>query len=122
MDERKIFGDKGERLASDALTAKGLQVLHRQFRNQFGEVDLICQDGDEVVFVEVKSRESQAYGYPEDAVTSQKIGHIVRVAQEYLATVHGEHPWRIDVVAIEFAQVPPQITHIKRIDIPERFW
>jgi putative endonuclease len=122
MDERKIFGNRGEDLAAEALTAKGLRVIQRQYKNQFGEIDLICQDGDEIVFVEVKSRESDSYGYPEDAVTPNKIRHILMVSEGYLASLPQERPWRIDVVAIEFAYEPPRITHIEGIDIPERYW
>lgn len=122
MDERKVFGNRGENLAAAALTAKGLRVIQRQYKNQFGEIDLICQDGDEIVFVEVKSRESDSYGYPEEAVTPNKIRHILMTSEGYLASLPQEKPWRIDVVAIEYAHDPPKITHIERIDIPERFW
>ena len=123
MDERRRFGNRGEALAADYLISKGLRILERQYARPYGEIDLICLDGNEVVFVEVKSRSSFAFGYPEDSVTPQKIGHILRVAEGYLLeTKQTEVPWRIDVVAIEFHEEPPKITHLKNIDIPERFW
>ena len=99
-----------------------MEILASQYTQSFGEIDLIAQDGDELVFVEVKSRASDAFGYPEDSITPQKIRHILHVAESYLAAHRLEVAWRIDVVAIEFHLHPPRITHIKRIDIPETFW
>jgi putative endonuclease len=112
-----------EEQAAKFLQSQGMEVLESQYKKTYGEIDLICQDGEEVIFVEVKARHSSAFGYPEDAVTPDKIGHIVRVAQTYLR----EHrlmqsPWRVDVVALEFDQSPPKITHLKNIDIPEAIW
>lgn len=122
MDVRRQFGNAGEERAAVYLRSQGMEILASQYKHTFGEIDLIAQDGDEVVFVEVKSRASDAFGYPEDSVTPQKIRHILRVAESYLATHRLDVPWRIDVVAIEFHHSPPRITHIKRIDIPEAFW
>lgn len=122
-DARKQLGDSAEALAAKYLEDKGYSVLARQYKKTFGEIDLVCQDGDEVVFVEVKSLASSEYGYPEQAVTPEKIGHILKVSEEYLAKNHlQDSPWRIDVVAIEYQSDPPTITHIEAIDIPERYW
>lgn len=99
-----------------------MTILASQYKKSFGEIDLIAQDGDEVVFVEVKARATQTFGYPEDSVTPQKVGHILRVAQSYLTEQKIEGPWRIDVLAIEYDQDPPKVTHLKNIDIPESFW
>ena len=109
-------------MAAEFLQSQGMTILVSQYKKSFGEIDLIAQDGDEVVFVEVKSRATQTYGYPEDSVTAEKISHIVRVAQRYLLEQQFEGPWRIDVLSIEYDKTPPKITHLKNIDIPERFW
>jgi len=123
MNIRKKLGDYGEKLAANFLKSKGMILLESQYKKTFGEIDLICQDGDEVVFVEVKTRKSSTSGYPEDSVTPKKIQHILRVAEQYLQTKGlFESAWRIDVVAIEFVADSPVITHIKNIDIPEIFW
>lgn len=122
MDERRIFGNQGEALAADYLKSKGFRILERQFARPYGEIDLICLDGNEVVFVEVKSRRTNQYGYPEDSVTPKKIRHLLRVVEEYLLFSNlCESQWRIDVVAIEFYCQPPQVTHIKAIDVPENY-
>ncbi|HAU66284.1 TPA: YraN family protein [Candidatus Uhrbacteria bacterium] len=120
MDERRRFGNRGEALAADYLISKGLRILERQYARPYGEIDLICLDGNEVVFVEVKSRRTNQYGYPEDSVTPKKIRHLLRVIEEYLVSSRFfETPWRIDVVAIEFHYQPPRVTHIKAIDVPD---
>lgn len=122
MDPRRQFGNVGEGLAAEFLQSQGLTILASQYKKSFGEIDLIAQDGDEVVFVEVKARATQTFGHPEDSVTLQKINHIVRVAQSYLKEQRIEGPWRIDVLAVEYHQDPPKVTHLKNIDIPEIFW
>ncbi|MBI4256770.1 YraN family protein [Candidatus Uhrbacteria bacterium] len=122
MDQRRQFGNVGEELAANFLQSQGMTILASQYKKSFGEIDLICQDKDEVVFVEVKARATRTFGHPEDSVTPEKVGHILRVAQKYLEEQRIEGPWRIDVLAVEYHQVPPHITHLKNIDIPERFW
>ena len=122
MDARRIFGNAGENQAAQFLRDKGFQVIHQQYKSTYGEIDLICQDGNEIVFVEVKSRHSDLAD-PEDSVTHAKIGHIVRTAEAYLDEKKiGDVPWRIDVVAIEYDHGTKSVTHIEDIDIPERFW
>lgn len=123
MDARKAFGTTGEQLAGVYLQSKGFQILAQQYRTRFGEIDLICQDGDEVVFVEVKTRRSDQYGYPEAAVTPEKIGKMMKVISAYRSRYQLEEiPWRIDVIAIVYASKDPDILHIANIDIPEKFW
>ena len=122
MDARRTFGNAGENYGAQFLRDKGFQVIHQQYKNTYGEIDLICQDGNEIVFVEVKARHSDLAD-PEDSVTISKIGHIVRTAETYLDEMKlGEVPWRIDVVAVEYDMSVPKITHIEDIDIPEQFW
>ena len=114
MDERRRFGNQGEALAAGYLESKGFGILERQYSQPYGEIDLICLDGDEVVFVEVKSRRTNQYGYPEDSVTPKKIKHLLRVIESYLVSSHRvDKQWRIDVVAIEFYYEPPRVTHLK---------
>lgn len=122
MDPRRVFGNTAEELAAEFLRSQGMKVLASQYKKTFGEIDLIAQDRDEVVFVEVKARTTKTFGYPEDSVTPEKISHIVRVAQSYLTEKQIDGPWRIDVLAIEYFQDAPKVTHLKNIDIPESFW
>ena len=74
------FGREGERIAVDYLTEKGYRILRRNYRFGRGEIDIIAQDGTELVFVEVKTRRTSAFGEPEEAVTPKKQSQIRTVA------------------------------------------
>jgi putative endonuclease len=123
---RQLLGRWGERLAGEYLSERGYLILASNVRTPYGEIDLIaCQPGEDVadqddqpvtVFVEVKTRSSTAYGYPEEAVTAKKQAHLLGAAQHYLM----EHPelsgaWRIDVIAIERSRGgrPANIQHFE---------
>lgn len=117
LDPRKQFGNEGEVVAKVYLQKKGYTILHEQWKCHFGEIDLVCKQNGEYVFVEVKSRRDDTYGFPEDAVTKTKRQHLAVCADAYLLEHHMEDvPWRVDVIAIEFYVSPPNIVHIEAID------
>lgn len=100
--DNKQVGLTGERLASDFLKKKGYKLIGHNFLIRGGEIDLIVQDHETVVFVEVKTRRTKAYGLPEEAVTSYKIAFLKRASQFYCARYNlFNRPLRIDVVVIE---------------------
>lgn len=106
-------GPLGERLAADFLRKRGLKILKRNLRSQSGEIDLIARQGDEVVFVEVKTRTGTAWGDPELAVSSSKQRKISLAAMAF-AERHNlrAHPLRFDVVAVVLTPgAEPEITH-----------
>jgi len=102
--KRKSLGNLGENLALKQLKNNGYKILERNFRSKFGEIDIIAQEGDFLVFIEVKTRWSQKFGPPEEAVTPRKIKRITKAAQ-YYKMLHPELPeaLRIDVVAIDLS-------------------
>ena len=103
-DARKGLGRLGERLAAEKLISHGYRILERNFRCSYGEIDLVAEDGQDLVFVEVKTRRGVAYGLPEEAVTVRKQRKIVEVATFYLdAHECPERPWRVDVVAVQLS-------------------
>ena len=113
-DRRKQRGAAGEALAAQFLEQQGLKILSRNFRFERGEIDIVAEDGDELVFVEVKARRTNAFGEPEDAVTPQKQEQIQHVAEGYLLEHNiRDHSCRFDVVAIVFQQGKAKINHIK---------
>lgn len=120
-DSRRTFGTSIEKSVAKYLAKQGFQILAHQYKSPFGEIDLICQDCDEVVFVEVKARQSSEYGFPEDSVTKNKLRHIIKCGQSYLQSQSPNTLWRIDVVAVEFSP-NIHITHFKAIDIPDGIW
>jgi putative endonuclease len=89
-------------LAAQALTSRGYRILERNFRCSYGEIDLVAEDGHDLVFVEVKTRRGTIYGRPEEAVTLHKQRKLREVATCYL-DLHGyaERSWRIDIVAVQ---------------------
>ncbi|MBP5200893.1 MAG: YraN family protein [Schwartzia sp.] len=100
MNTKKV-GDSGEAFAAEYLAGKGLSILERNYRTPMGEIDLIAQDGRELVFVEVKTRKSERYGQPALAVGPEKQRRILRAAVWYTSKRQGElPPCRFDVVEV----------------------
>src|SRR3990170_3110381 len=95
-------GQAGEKLAVEFLKKAGFKVIETNFKSKSGEIDIIAQEKDTLVFVEVKTRSSGQFGLPEEAVNERKIQHIIKSAEIYRVT-HRNLPTgdRIDVVAIE---------------------
>jgi putative endonuclease len=99
---RQGLGRTGERLAVEALVRRGYRVLEQNFRCSYGEIDIVAEEGSDLVFVEVKTRRGQAYGLPEEAVTHRKARKLAEVASYYLDKhACSERSWRIDVVAVQ---------------------
>ena len=100
-DPRRRLGDAGEAAAARWLSRAGLVIVARGFRARCGEIDLIARDGPVVVFVEVKTRTSDGFGRPAEAVTAIKRGRIARVAALFLArSGWGEKACRFDVIEV----------------------
>lgn len=113
---KKLLGNRGERAAIRFLRKQGYQILHRQFRNRFGEIDVIAKDGNGIVFVEVKTRKSNAAGEPEEAVTFTKQKQLTKLALSYLKRYNLlEQSARFDVVAVIWPDdaKKPEITHYR---------
>ena len=95
------LGKSAEDLACKLLDQNGYKIIERNFRSRFGEIDIIAEFDNNLIFVEVKARWSLKFGSPEEAVTKQKIYKIIKTAQYYSLT----HPklsknLRIEVVAL----------------------
>lgn len=113
---RKQTGNQGEQQAKKLLKNKGYTFLHQNYRTHYGEIDLIFRHRGVYIFVEVKTRNNTTQGLPEEAVTPRKISKITRVAQHYLLEHdHSNAIARIDVVAIDKSQKPPQIMHLENV-------
>jgi len=101
--ETNQFGQKGEVAAVDFLVKQyGYKILEKNFRNQFGEIDIIAQDKETICFIEVKSRQSLSYGSGLEAISSQKKKQLTRVALSYLNLNHKDDIYaRFDIVSIQ---------------------
>lgn len=101
QNQKQQHGEKGESLAVEQLTKKGYKILERNYRTKMGEIDIIAKDGDVIVFIEVKARQTASYGNPKYAVTWTKQKKIIRTAQLYLKLTNQlDKRARFDVVAI----------------------
>ncbi|MCG0277221.1 MAG: YraN family protein [Thermanaeromonas sp.] len=98
---RRRKGWEGEEIAATFLKAQGYYVRERNFRCPLGEIDIVAEEGGEIVFVEVKARSSSAFGFPQESVDMRKQERLRRVASFYLKErkLFGR-PCRFDVVGV----------------------
>jgi len=95
------LGARGEALACRLLKEKGYKIIERNFKTPIGEIDIVAREGQTLVFVEVKTRESAAFGSAKWAVDQRKQQKLSRVALYYLSLkAWQDRPARFDVVAI----------------------
>lgn len=112
MEKRlnKVSGQAGELQSLEYLKDKKYKILAQNYKTHIGEIDIICQLKNIIVFVEVKKRETLLFGRPSEAVNRHKQAKIRRVAEEYLIRNHlTENPSRFDVIEI----IGENINHIE---------
>lgn len=113
---KQRLGRWGERMAESYLTARGYDVIERNARTPYGEIDLVMKNSEILVFVEVKTRSSDSFGEPEASVTLKKQAHLVSAIQAYMLE-HDEleGDWRVDVIAIQGTpnKPNPSIVHFE---------
>jgi putative endonuclease len=115
-DRRRRLGRAGESLAARELERRGYRLLTRNWRCPAGEIDLIAEQGDTLVFVEVRTRRGDERGTPQESITPAKQAKLIEVALTYLQQQAAEdRDWRIDVVAVELS---PR-GELRRIDVIE---
>ena len=112
------FGKLGEELAVKYLIDKGYEILERNWRNRHNEIDIIAKDGEELVIVEVKTRQTDEYGEPDIAVTRQKQRRLIYAANAYLFRTNLEIETRFDIISIIFKDGKPVIEHIEDAFLP----
>jgi putative endonuclease len=99
---RRRLGQWGESVAATHLEAQGYRVVERNWRCSLGEIDIVAQDGEVLVFVEVKTRQSINFGLPEESITPRKAQRLIDLGVQYCADhALDDVEWRIDLVAIE---------------------
>jgi putative endonuclease len=112
-EERLSLGRWGEEEAARYLQRLGMKIVKRNLRTPVGEIDIIARQGKTLVFIEVKTRRSDAFGTPQEAVGPTKQRQIIRTALWYLGDGKGKglQP-RFDVVAVRPGSQGAQIEHI----------
>ena len=117
-NDSKPLGNKGEDIANKFLIKKGYKILERNFRFSKGEIDIIAQDKNEIIFIEVKTRRNMNYGNPIDSVTINKKKHIYNTANYYLYINKLYDKFiRFDVIEDYILDRKIYINHIKNIEI-----
>lgn len=116
MDKRK-FGNFGEQIAIDYLKTLGYDIIKQNFHfGKVGELDIIAQDKDFLVFCEVKTRSNDNYGTGLEAITPKKQRQMVNVARGYLSINKiQDQSCRFDVIIINFKQNDYEIEHYKDV-------
>jgi putative endonuclease len=112
VSHNQRVGKWGEQTASDFLTQRGYQIVARNLRTPYGEIDLLAQKDGFTVFVEVKARLTESAGLPEASVNTRKQAHMTACAEHY-AQQHAIDHWQIDVIAIRRVAGKAQITHFE---------
>ena len=104
--KRRDTGIRGEKLARDFLKKRGYRILETNYRCPKGEIDIVAKHKDFLVFTEVRTKTSLAFGSPEESITLAKKARM-KTAAFYYRQEHDRLPplWRIDVVAVELDQM-----------------
>jgi putative endonuclease len=106
-------GKEGEKLAANFLIEKGFEIVERNYRHKRSEIDLIVKKSNWLIFVEVKMRSSDAYGYPEDFVDYKKAKNIIDGAEQYTYDQNWQGNVRYDIISIRDQHDQKEIVHIE---------
>ena len=105
MDTRKDTGKKGEEVALSFLRKKGYKILDRNFRCGFGELDIVAEKNNQIIFIEVRSCRSLNFGSPQESLNYFKKKRLTRLALFYLTSHNLKNVFcRFDVVAVVFEE------------------
>jgi len=115
MKNNKITGNFGEQIAKEYLKGLGYKILETNWRiGKLAEIDIIAKDGKTTVFIEVKTRKTQNYGHPFEAIGYHKLKNIYTATMAYMQKQKGE--FRVDIIGIVLSE-PPKIEHLKNISL-----
>lgn len=123
---QKDLGDFGEDAAVAYLKKKGYRIIKRNFRATGGEIDVIAQTKNTLVFVEVKTRKNANYGFPAEAVDYRKQQHLFSAAREYLRQKPTRKEIRFDVIEVYASSTDgifqlSEIQHIENVILEGRY-
>ncbi len=113
MKHNQRIGKWGEDVAAEYLIQQSCEVIARNERTPFGEIDIVSRKGDITIFVEVKTRTSDKMGLPEESITARKRLRMVSAAEHY-AMEHEIDHWQVDIIAVEGKPgAQPKITYFE---------
>jgi putative endonuclease len=112
MSDKIKTGRKGEDLATEFLKMKGYEIVARNYRHKRAEIDIIVKKDDWLLFVEVKTRSSAAFGEPEEFVDYAKARMIFSAAEEFIFSFDWHGHVRFDVISVKLG-LNPEIMHFE---------
>ncbi len=121
---RTKLGSWGEQLAGRFLLDNGYQIVTTNYRCSYGEVDIVALDGEELVFVEVRTRRAGNFGTPEESLSKPKLRRLLATCHNYLHQSGMEDAsWRVDLVSVSIDKggdqggdrLTPRINHVRHI-------
>ncbi len=119
--EKQKIGKLGEDIAVKYLEKHGYKILNRNYRKPLGEIDIIVQENQELVFVEVKTQNQEFEWRPEENITRHKKHQLSRIVATYLKAnkIPEDQNWRVDVLAItlDFKTKNASVEHIQNINL-----
>lgn len=118
MLSKREIGAFGEKLAEDFLKKKKYKIIARNFQSKFGEIDLVCRDKKQLVFVEVKLKRNEDFGLPEEEFNFFKRKRLKKAIVSYLKEKEiKEENWRVDLIAIELKKDETIFRHHQAVEI-----
>ncbi|NEM96544.1 YraN family protein [Pontibacter burrus] len=105
-------GRHGESLAQQYLQEQGYMLLETNYRYKRAEIDIIARKGELLVFAEVKTRASDVFGYPEEAVDARKEKMLLDAAEAYILAIDWQQEIRFDIISVTLTS-PPTIVHFE---------
>jgi len=114
---RTKLGDWGEELAVRFLEENRYKIMATNYRCAYGEVDIVAMDGEELVFVEVRTRRPGNFGTPEESVSPHKLRRLMATCQDYLQNYGQENiQWRVDLISVRLEKGRSKNPKVERID------
>ncbi len=119
MAQHNKLGKKGEVLARQYLESKGFEILETNWYFEKAEVDIIARDKNDLVIIEVKTRSTDYFGNPEEAVTTAKEERLIMAAEAYLEINELSLDVRYDIISIVLSSKKKEIYHIEDAFYPQ---
>lgn len=119
--ENRSKGAKGEEAAAEYLTGKGYRIIKKNYFSGKFEIDLIAENDTHIIFVEVKTRKSNAYGEPWEAVNRQKQRKICFGADNYIRQTQNMKEPRFDIISVVTGGEKPEILHLENAFYPTMY-
>ncbi len=107
MAHHNSTGTLGEKMAIEYLAGKGFNILHQNWRHGHWEVDIIASLNDVLHFIEIKTRRTRKFGYPEEDVTKKKLINLINASEEFLYLYPGWKNIRFDILSITLLKNQP---------------